>query len=1079
MSDDVLQRRSSKVPVTALAFFNNDVLLAGEGNILLAYDATTRQRVGSAKIFRQQAIHGIFADEATGLLLIYGGRRIAVASLRHYADNITFSVSEERDTGDWILDATFSPFTDTDEGLWFVLVTAHNALATCEVSVVDDREPLAHIESTSELVPGSNCLLYCAHILEISPSHCLIASGTAFGDVILWSCMFPQSERDPVTTQVHCNFSAHEGSIFGVHISDDRNVKLWNISTITDCTPANVAAAIDTGFGATKQSNENAPPLIAAALGHVSRIWSVRTLVTNDRLAIWTFGEDATRIDWHIERHPASGKYQLEQSRVDTCHTGKNIWSTARTSLLEDTCATGGADGSISVLPDNELHGPMRGTVIVSSQIHAARDRALDPTKSYAFIAHDSLIAVSAQGYVTLVTLRANGTSTTDSLACHEELRSYSLVTALEGTAAVAGKGGDVYMYDAAARQLSVVASVPGKVAGLFMSAIRTGDSAMRARRYVLVTTLGSPDAQLVEILATQLVDDAAATHSRLQLPKGFVVTSFGMSQRGADGFIVLGSRNGAITVYDLSSQGPEPLRPCFDRAGLHSDAITSLCYETPNNTSELRYIFASSRDGTYSVHSATFQTEGFSLGVVHKASLSFGPSIEGLSITECGQLQVWGFKSKHFALHDVTSQEDLMKVECGGVHSSWAFDPTDEGGTFAWTEAGNVTWTMRTQKQVQRINTGGHGREIKACAVSQGSPKLIATGAEDTNIKLFKYDESRGFQCLQTLRKHVTGIQHLQWSSDGTWLFSSGGFEEFFAWKITKDVPYINVGVVCAARHPRNGKSDLRIMGFDVRQALLEDRDGAVDFNIMMAYSDSTLKIWSFSTHSPDAWTLVAQGSYLTSCLSSVYTLPSSEANATILTTSTDGHLALWSTIPAKGTILEWASRHSVHQNAILSSTLYTLPDSSTLVVTGGDDNALAFTRITDLAAATPSMKTLIVPRAHAAAITGIVCRATADNSVLEVVSVGLDQKVKIWRVLVEEGRVGLDGLEVRRTGKSWSCVADAGKMVWLGGRSNASGNGEHSADAGLLVVGVGMEVWSLDVESGRTTPGQKAQNA
>jgi len=79
-------------------------------------------------------------------------------------------------------------------------------------------------------------------------------------------------------------------------------------------------------------------------------------------------------------------------------------------------------------------------------------------------------------------------------------------------------------------------------------------------------------------------------------------------------------------------------------------------------------------------------------------------------------------------------------------------------------------------------IRSGGHGREIKAVAVSpQGgsrSRQLIATGAEDTDIKIFQYAE-KDFACRRTIRKHTTGIQHLQWSHDGEYLFSSGGCEE------------------------------------------------------------------------------------------------------------------------------------------------------------------------------------------------------------------------------------------------------------------------------------------------------------
>src|SRR5205814_1055862 len=70
---------------------------------------------------------------------------------------------------------------------------------------------------------------------------------------------------------------------------------------------------------------------------------------------------------------------------------------------------------------------------------------------------------------------------------------------------------------------------------------------------------------------------------------------------------------------------------------------------------------------------------------------------------------------------------------------------------------------------------------------------RLCATGSEDTIIRIFKYEETsipgpkgdifatHGLECLGSFKKHTTGIQHLQWSSCGTYLFSSAGMEEFF----------------------------------------------------------------------------------------------------------------------------------------------------------------------------------------------------------------------------------------------------------------------------------------------------------
>ena len=211
----------------------------------------------------------------------------------------------------------------------------------------------------------------------------------------------------------------------------------------------------------------------------------------------------------------------------------------------------------------------------------------------------------------------------------------------------------------------------------------------------------------------------------------------------------------------------------------------------------------------------------------------------------------VYGFQSTKFILHDSSTEEDAMLVECGGAHRSWAFQshPSGFGGTLVWTRAATMQIYSQDTPSYRTIRSGGHGREIKAVAASVDSPsskmaRLIATGAEDTSIKIFKYEHgdvmdpmSAELTCIRTLRKHSTGIQHLQWSEDCKYLFSSGGCEEFYVWRVTI-LPIIGLGVVCeSVCAPISEQSDLRITSFNIRCS-------GAGFVICMVYSDSTLRV-------------------------------------------------------------------------------------------------------------------------------------------------------------------------------------------------------------------------------------------
>ena len=147
---------------------------------------------------------------------------------------------------------------------------------------------------------------------------------------------------------------------------------------------------------------------------------------------------------------------------------------------------------------------------------------------------------------------------------------------------------------------------------------------------------------------------------------------------------------------------------------------------------------------------------------------------------------------------------------------------------------------------------------------------------------------------------------------------------------------------------------------------------------------------------------------SYSTYCLTQAVHL---QANDTfqLLTASTDGHIAIWPIVmtetfqrkgrttpsnqsPPPSSLSEKAlsplqlnkphTRIKIHQSSIKALMTIHLSPSTILVATGGDDGALAFTRIVinnDLNAPTPppphtvQHSTLLIPKAHASAINAI----------------------------------------------------------------------------------------------------------
>jgi WD40 repeat protein len=212
------------------------------------------------------------------------------------------------------------------------------------------------------------------------------------------------------------------------------------------------------------------------------------------------------------------------------------------------------------------------------------------------------------------------------------------------------------------------------------------------------------------------------------------------------------------------------------------------------------------------------------------------------------------------------------------------------------------------------------------------------------------------------------------------------------------------------------------------------------------MTYSNSTTKLWSYGN---DTWELLASGDYLTACLTHSIWTPGADHN--FITAATDGHLAQWR-IGQTETALWWADRHKVHQSAIHGVTTRKLSDGSTIVVSGGDDNAIGISRI-DSGSQDAAMKTLLIPRAHAAAVTGVVL-VPLDDDRYWLVSAGIDQRIKLWHAKIDSTRSGVDGIEVKPLQNVFTAVADVSSLDLCK---------LEDGSTGVLVSGVGMDMWRL----------------
>jgi WD40 repeat protein len=952
--------------VTALSV-SNGLLFGAQGTSLSIYSQSSNQLLSSKIIFRSQIIHGIAAQNVSSqsslYLLIWGGRYLAVVHVaadaevtNHSLRKVSLFLHDTVTLPDWIFDVSFQP-QDARSSLnqsgsqpeHAVLVTAHNVLFNVDIPRYSNFEPGTRrkILEIQHLHLGPRCILYSAHLKWASPTEILVASGTAFGEIVAWS--YNLAHINTFTVSPHLTLTGHEGSVFGVRISesistgfgsshrfltscsDDRTIRVWDISDLlllpavpTESEHSNKQKAIHTtGFLsnlADHASNATDEKCVAVAMGHLSRIWSVRYSYSASAqtsppmsflLAIVSVGEDATCQRWDLSfiEKESDLKFSLKHARTQSNHYGKNIWSLA---LVESTgspgdCSviTGGADSGIvstsfatgvrSELRYKEqwaigdiLMKVLQGTDIsisVSGQSDGQHSRKqnkymLDCFRSYTFVEEDTLLVTTNNGLVLTATLDSTDPKVSSSwlwkfIDTLEELKGYSVVTNVPDSeyAFLAGGKGAVYIFDARKCRLSHLTTLPGKVAGLFVQRSELQFSIFAS---LLIAQIGG---QLPHHLALQrsavgevsICDTISIDVSGLNMST-LKVTSYALvsSEKGGE-LLFIGCREGTILCYFLNSQSP-----CTTIPRSHGqEAVTGLHWVSRSNSVAVAgWLLSVGRDGTCTIHQF-FQDSRDPL-LVHKLALPFGPNIEGIYVNpSTKELSVYGFEGKHFVVHDLSTSQDIMNVECGGAHRVWAYKPyldstgNISGGTFTWTQASKLNSCGISRPDHNIIERGGHGREIKACAIAPiplhntAMGSLIATGAEDTDIRIFSYSKTStldvttfgSLQSLAVLRRHVTGVQSLEWSSDGQYLFSCGGYEEFFVWRL-RATPCVVVGVVCESSCPIEVvKSDLRIMSFAVRDEWLPQtersfEESKMSFLIAMVYSNSVVKVISSPVH-------------------------------------------------------------------------------------------------------------------------------------------------------------------------------------------------------------------------------------
>jgi WD40 repeat protein len=128
----------------------------------------------------------------------------------------------------------------------------------------------------------------------------------------------------------------------------------------------------------------------------------------------------------------------------------------------------------------------------------------------------------------------------------------------------------------------------------------------------------------------------------------------------------------------------------------------------------------------------------------------------------------------------------------------------------------------------------------------------LFVTGSEDTTLRVFSprsdsaSQGSGALECLRVLTAHDSSPQHIGFSKDARFMFTSSAMEDFYVWKIDS-IPVFGLTAALLGWCPKSQpNSELRITSFDVLE--VEGSGGGngdeANFLLCLTYSNSTISV-------------------------------------------------------------------------------------------------------------------------------------------------------------------------------------------------------------------------------------------
>ncbi|KAG1680284.1 WD repeat-containing protein 6 [Nymphon striatum] len=768
------------------------------------------------------------------------------------------------------------------------------------------------------------CILYSAHFIGHKWNELVVATGTVFQEVVLWSPSICYDSKKLCST------------------SDDRSVHVRSV-TFSSNSSIQYPSAVEW-----KQATFT---LLHVLYGHEARVW--RSIIISDY--VLTIGEDSHLCVWN-DQGVLCKKVHM--------HKGAGIWSICATSTSE-CLITGGGDGGIDIWNLNKD--------ILKSANDLSCLSFQDCVKSHPIVVsrmNQRIITVLENGSVLVYDkiVKCWKTVLSDSLYSSYCVMAsspngiYLAIGTIAGTATIHDLRSDF-------REIVRFSDDHGKIFNIAWL------------NNVLLITCGCNGMMTVWELTSE---EKIKIKYNLTLPK--------CKQRWFSAAVlfqynvVIGDRNGSIHIYSTINQVTDP-KQSFKHIHGHL-GVTDL-----KLNDDLMY--STGRNGL-------------------------------ISIFSCNQnniIMLRSFKTK-FVVWSMEQHRCLFEIQCGGGHRSWNYSIAKETDDFLH------QFVCIKDKKVWEVQVSHvlYGNSPKVCSFRSTlkscvhvlyctlNQMIYVTGSEDTTVKIFHVNQSNNIiHVKDTLTSHVSSIKavfitEFSRSDHSRIMVTAGGRAQFIIWKIIPIIDSPNFVIEelknymleksITNMHSKNKNNDLKQIRFmDV--CITTPKEVQEHLSIFAACSDGTIRSYWLQVKIK---ALEERKSFVhgDNCVLKLVSFQIACLGDILLSGGTDGVICIWAiSFLEDSEYFKAALEIEHHQSGVNALAVSHISESTVLVGSGGDDNAIALSFITfDVNNSHPCVQSTMhfaVPSAHASQITGFKFLSGSDKEYF--ITASVDQRLILWK--------------------------------------------------------------------------------